>query len=109
MTPSRARPTASLQLTCPRYFRFRGCGSAATGSSVAHTRNVDRNQKRLWLGRRVWVLTDDGVKRRGTICSVDHRVFSLAKIMIRLDGRRGAILLDEAGRGVTWDFAEGER
>ena len=70
---------------------------------------MDRNQKRLWLGRRAWVLTDDGIKRRGTICSVDYRVFALAKIMIRLDHRRGAVLLDEAARGVTWDFADEER
>ena len=33
-------------------------------------------------------------------------ILPLAKIMIRLDGRRGTVLVQEMARGVSWDFAD---
>ena len=76
------------------------------GMTVARDRGVDRNDKRAWLGRRAWVLAEGGARLGGTICSVDYRILPLAKIMIRLDGRRGTVLVQEMARGVSWDFAD---
>jgi hypothetical protein len=36
------------------------------------------------------------------ICSVDYR--ALASLIIRLDGYRGAVLVEEMARGQKWDF-----
>jgi len=63
---------------------------------------VDRREKRSWLGRRVWIAHAEKPKQYGTICSVDYR--ALASLMIRLDGYRGVVLVEEMARGQTWDF-----
>ena len=63
---------------------------------------MDRREKRSWLGRRVWIASAERPKQHGTICSVDYRAF--ASLMIRLDGYRGAVLVEEMARGEKWDF-----
>ena len=65
---------------------------------------MDRREKRSWLGRRVWIASAEKSKQYGTICSVDYR--ALASLMIRLDGYRGAVLVEERARGQKWDFDE---
>jgi hypothetical protein len=67
-------------------------------------KKVDRKEKRSWLGRRVWIASEEKSRRYGIICSVDYRAF--ATLMIRLDGYRGAILVEEMARGQKWDFEE---
>jgi hypothetical protein len=63
---------------------------------------VDRREKRSWLGRRVWIASAEKSRQYGTICSVDYR--ALASLMIRLDGYRGVVLIEEMARGHKWDF-----
>jgi hypothetical protein len=65
---------------------------------------VDRKEKRSWLGRRVWIASTEESRQYGTICSVDYRAF--ASLMIRRDGYRGAVLVEEMARGQKWDFEE---
>ena len=63
---------------------------------------MDRREKRSWLGRRVWIASAERSRQYGTICSVDYR--ALASLMIRLDGYRGVVLIEEMARGHKWDF-----
>jgi hypothetical protein len=65
-------------------------------------KQVDRREKRSWLGRRVWIASAEKPRQYGTICSVAYR--ALASLMIRLDGFRGAVLVEEMARGRKWDF-----
>ena len=67
---------------------------------------MDRKEKRSWLGRRVWIASAEKSRQYGTICSVDYR--ARASVMIRLDGYRGVVLVEEMARGQKWDFEEGE-
>jgi hypothetical protein len=52
----------------------------------------------------VWIASAEHSKRYGRVCSVDNRAVALASVMIRLDAYRGTVLVEEAARGVTWDF-----
>jgi hypothetical protein len=65
---------------------------------------MDKMEKRSWLGRRVWIASTEKPRQYGTICSVDYR--ALASVMIRLDGYRGVVLVEEMARGQKWDFEE---
>jgi hypothetical protein len=48
--------------------------------------------------RRVWVIDDDGTKRRGTLYS-SHG----GSVKIRVDGVRGVAVLPVASRGTRWE------
>jgi hypothetical protein len=63
---------------------------------------VDRREKRSWLGRRVWIASAEDSRQYGKICSVDYR--ASASLMIRLDGYRGVVLVEEAAHGAKWGF-----
>lgn len=65
---------------------------------------MQRQEKRGWMGRRVWIAAADNPKHFGRVCSVDHRAVALASVMIRLDGYRGTVLVEEVARGEKWDF-----
>jgi hypothetical protein len=69
---------------------------------------VQREAKREWLGRHVWICAADNSKHYGRVCSVDHRAAPLASVMIRLDGYRGAVRVEETARGVKWGFTAEE-
>jgi hypothetical protein len=72
---------------------------------VLEVKKMDsKKEKRSWLGRRVWIVSAERAKQYGTICSVDYR--ALASLMIRLDGYKGVVLIEETARGQMWDFEE---
>ena len=57
--------------------------------------------RRRWIVRPVWVIDDDGTKRRGTLYS-SHG----GNVKIRVDGIPGVAVLPVALRGTRWDFLE---
>lgn len=62
------------------------------------------DNRRRWIVRRVWVIDDDGTKRRGTVWSVDGDY-----VQIRVDDVPGVTVLPIAARGKRWDFADGQK
>ena len=57
--------------------------------------------RRRWIVRRVWVIDNDGTKRRGTLWSVHGD-----SVKVRVDDVSGVAVLPVASRGKRWDFLE---
>jgi hypothetical protein len=57
--------------------------------------------KRPWIGRRVWIFDSDGKRRHGTLWWSDG-----ASVQIRID-TPGLTLVPVAARGERWDFIGG--
>ena len=94
-----------ISLAARETLHSRNLGSAVRlARAAAEKETVHQKEKRAWLGKRVWIASAENSKRYGRVCSVDHRAVTLASVMVRIDGYRGTVLVEEAARGVKWDF-----